>query len=439
MNISIFGLGYVGCVSAACLAAHGHRVVAVDVNHDKVEIINSGRSPIIEPGLEELIRAGWQSGNLRATQNANEAVAHGEVLLVCVGTPSDTNGNLNFTYIDRVCLDIAQALRELPGYKVIAIRSTLLPGTIEKRLIPLLTQASGLLAGKDYGIASNPEFLREGSAINDFNAPPFTVIGTLDAQAGAKLEELYQDLPAEIHRTDADTACMVKYACNAYHGLKVVFANEIGLLCKNAGVDGTRVMDIFVQDTSLNISPKYLRPGFAFGGSCLPKDLRALLYLAKHIDLQLPMLEAILPSNRLHIQNVAERILRDPHRTRVGMLGLTFKPGTDDLRESPIVQLVEILYGKGLSVKIYDNNVSLSKLIGGNKAFIEQVLPHISALLSTSLEEVVQNSDVIVVGHNLRDGGAYLTSLLTPGQLVIDLVKIEASLPHPAAYEGICW
>lgn len=439
MNISIFGLGYVGCVSAACLAAHGHRVVAVDVNHDKVEIINSGRSPIIEPGLEELIRAGWQSGNLRATQNANEAVAHGEVLLVCVGTPSDANGNLNFTYIDRVCLDIAQALRELPGYKVIAIRSTLLPGTIEKRLIPLLTQASGLLAGKDYGIASNPEFLREGSAINDFNAPPFTVIGTLDAQAGAKLEELYQDLPAEIHRTDADTACMVKYACNAYHGLKVVFANEIGLLCKNAGVDGTRVMDIFVQDTSLNISPKYLRPGFAFGGSCLPKDLRALLYLAKHIDLQLPMLEAILPSNRLHIQNVAERILRDPHRTRVGMLGLTFKPGTDDLRESPIVQLVEILYGKGLSVKIYDNNVSLSKLIGGNKAFIEQVLPHISALMSTSLEEVVQNSDVIVVGHNLPDGGAYLTSLLTPGQLVIDLVKIEASLPHPAAYEGICW
>ena len=339
MNVSIFGLGYVGCVTAACLASQGHRVVGVDINIDKVEAINNGKSPIIERGLGELIQTGRRSGNLRATQDAYEAVAHGDVLVICVGTPSDANGNLNFKFIDRVCIDIAQSLREVSGFKVIAVRSTLLPGTIDQRVIPLLTKESGKQVGEDFGVASNPEFLREGSAIDDFNNPPFTIIGTVDEQAGAMLEQLYRDIPAPIFRTDPNTACMVKYACNAFHGLKVVFANEIGQLCKKAGVDGTQVMDIFCQDTSLNISSRYLKPGFAFGGSCLPKDLRALLYLARHTDLQLPMLESILPSNRLHIQSVADIILSDPKRTKVGIIGLTFKPGTDDLRESPIVQL----------------------------------------------------------------------------------------------------
>lgn len=438
MNISIFGLGYVGCVTAACLASQGHRVIGVDINIDKVEAINSGCSPIIEHGLEELIREGRSSGNLRATHDADEAVAHGDVLFICVGTPSDANGNLNFKFIDRVCIEIGQSLREVPDYKVIAVRSTVLPGTIGQRVIPLLIKESGKQAGVDFGVASNPEFMRESSAINDFKTPPFTIIGEIDKRAGDMLEELYRDVPAPIFRTDPDTACMVKYACNAFHGLKVVFANEIGQLCKKAGIDGTRVMDIFCQDTSLNISPRYLKPGYAFGGSCLPKDLRALLYLARHADLQLPMLESIMPSNRLHVQRVVDMILKE-QRNGVGIVGLTFKPGTDDLRESPIVELVETLSGKGLKVRIYDKNVSLSRLIGANKAFIEQVLPHISTMMSDSMEEVVQSSDVIVVGHDLHDGVEQLFNLLRPDQLVIDFVKITSSKSHPAAYEGICW
>jgi GDP-mannose 6-dehydrogenase len=439
LNISIFGLGYVGCVTAACLASQGHRVIGVDINIDKVEAINNGCSPIIEPGLGELIRTSLRFGNLRATRDASEAVAHGDVLVICVGTPSDANGALNFKFIDRVCIDIAQSLREASGFKVIAVRSTLLPGTINQRVIPLLTKESEKQVGENFGVASNPEFLREGSAIEDFNHPPFTIIGSVDKRVGVMLEQLYRDIPAPIFRTDPNTACMVKYACNAFHGLKVVFANEIGQLCKKAGVDGTQVMDIFCQDTSLNISSKYLKPGFAFGGSCLPKDLRALLYLARHKDLQLPMLESILPSNRLHVQNVADIILSDPKRTKVGIIGLSFKPGTDDLRESPIVQLVETLNGKGLKVRIYDNNVSLSRLIGGNKAFIEQVLPHISSMMNDSMEEVVQSSDAIVVGHDLPDRGERLINLLKPDQLVIDFVKIAFGKSHHAAYEGICW
>jgi GDP-mannose 6-dehydrogenase len=439
MNISVFGLGYVGCVTAACLASQGHRVVGMDINIEKVDAINNARSPIIERRLEELIREGRSSGNLRATHDAHEAIEHGDVLLICVGTPSDANGNLDFKFIDRVCIDIAQSLREVSGYKLIAVRSTLLPGTIDQRIIPLLTKESGKQVGPGFGVASNPEFLREGSAISDFNSPPFTIIGTVDERAEAMLTKLYQDIPAPIFRTDPNTACMIKYSCNAFHGLKVVFANEIGQLCKKAGVDGTQVMDIFCQDTSLNISSRYLKPGFAFGGSCLPKDLRALLYLARHDDLQLPMLESILPSNRLHIERVADIIFRDPRQAKVGIIGLTFKPGTDDLRESPIVQLVEILNGKGLKVRIYDNNVSLSKLVGANKAFIEQALPHIAAMMRGSMDEVVQNSDVIVVGHDLHDSEEQLVSLLKPDQLVIDLVKIAYNKSHHAAYEGICW
>jgi GDP-mannose 6-dehydrogenase len=439
MNISIFGLGYVGCVSAACFASQGHKVVGVDINLEKVGAINNGRSPIIERGLEDLIRMGRDSGNLRATSDSREAVLHGEVLLLCVGTPSDANGSLNFKYIDRVCEEIGQTLREASGYKVIAVRSTTLPGTVSRRITPLLVEVSGKKAGHDFSVAGNPEFLREGSAIDDFNRPPFTVIGTTDTRAGDMLEQLYKQIPASVFHTDPDTACMVKYACNAFHGLKIVFANEIGQICKKEGIDGVKVMEIFCEDKVLNISPRYLKPGFAFGGSCLPKDLRAINYLAKHTDIQLPMLESILPSNRLLIQGVANQILADHKWSRIGVIGLTFKPGTDDLRESPVVELVEILSGKGLKVKIYDNNISLSKLIGGNKAFIEQALPHISCMISDSLEEVVQNSDAIIISHDLPDGGQTLLGLLRPGQLVIDLVKIKARISPPVEYDGICW
>ncbi len=439
VNISVFGLGYVGCVSAACLASFGHQVVGVDINNEKVESINNGHSPIIERGLDELIKSGKKNGNLSATQETQYAVIHGDVLLICVGTPSDPNGNLNYMYIDRVCNSIGQSLRDVSGYKLIVIRSTTLPGAIHQRIIPILTSASGKHAGEDFSVASNPEFLREGSAIDDFNHPPFTLIGTTEELAGDMLEQLYQNIPAPVYRTDPDTACMVKYASNAFHGLKVAFSNEIGQLCKKSGVDGMRVMEIFCKDTLLNISPRYLKPGFAFGGSCLPKDLRALNYLAKHSDLELPVLEAILPSNHLLIQNVANLIINNQKQKIVGIIGLTFKPGTDDLRESPIVELVEILSGKGFKVKIFDDNVSLTKLIGGNKAFIEQVLPHISSMMSDSLEEVVQNSEAIIVGHNLPDGGEQLQKLLKPDQLVIDLVKFAPNNIIPGKYEGVCW
>jgi len=439
MNICVFGLGYVGSVTAACLAARGHRVLGVDTNPAKVDALNAGRSSIIERGLDDLIGEGRRSGRLRATCLAEEAGVDADVFFICVGTPSDANGLHDFTFLDRVCVDIARILRQASAFKVVAVRSTLLPGTIDQRIGPLLTRESGKHSGRDFGLASNPEFLREGSAIEDFNHPPFTIIGTHDEQARETLVQLYREVPAPVFQTDPSTAAMVKYASNAFHGLKVVFANEIGLLCKQAGVDGTQVMDIFCRDESLNISPRYLRPGFAFGGSCLPKDLRALLHLARHADLELPMLESILPSNRLHVQRIADLILGRPGRTKVGVLGLTFKPGTDDLRESPVVQLVETLSGRGLEVRICDGNVSLSKLIGGNKAFIEQALPHISAMMRDSMEDVVLGSDVIVVSHALPDGGRQLASLLRPGQLLIDLVKLPSSVALPGAYAGICW
>jgi len=439
MEISVFGLGYVGTVTAGCLAAQGHQVIGVDVNPDKVEAINQGCSPVIEQDLDVLIRDAVQAGNLRATNDTSAAVIHSKVALICVGTPSNVNGKLNFTFLERVCTEIAHALRETTEYKVIAIRSTVLPGTCSTRLIPILARESGKEGGRDFGIVINPEFMREGSAIKDFNNPPFTLIGQMDVRAGDVLEKIYAGASAPIFRTDPDVACMVKYASNVFHGLKVVFANEIGQLCKKSGLDGTKVMDIFCQDRQLNISPNYLRPGFAFGGSCLPKDLRALLYLARHSDLHLPVLESILPSNRLQIQNVADRILHD-HRRRVGIIGLTFKPDTDDLRESPIVELVEILSGKGLQLKILDDNVILSRLVGGNKAFIESVIPHIAALMCDSMEEVVKGSDAIVVTHALKDGGEKLTSLLRPDQLLIDLVKIISDDVHCLAeYDGISW
>lgn len=439
MNVSVFGLGYVGSVTAACLASQGHKVVGVDVNADKVEAINNGQSPVVEPGLDRLIRDAVSIGNLSATQDAAAAVAHGDVCLICVGTPSTSNGGLNLEYVKRVCAQIGRALAGMKTYKVVALRSTVLPGTLGTRLTLILTGESGKRLGADFGAAVNPEFLREGSAIEDFRNPPLTLIGEVDQRSGDVLADLYASIPAPVFRTDPDTACLVKYASNAFHALKVTFANEIGRLCKEMGVDSAQVMEIFCQDTKLNISSRYLRPGFAFGGSCLPKDLRALLYLGRHSDLRLPVLESILPSNHLQIQKAVDLILRD-HRRKVGIIGLSFKPDTDDLRESPIVELAETLSGKGLEVKIYDENVNLSRLIGGNKAFIERVIPHISALMCASMEEVVESSDIIVVAHDLRDGRERLTDLLKPDQLLIDFVKIVSDGDcYPVAYEGICW
>jgi GDP-mannose 6-dehydrogenase len=439
MDISVFGLGYVGSVTAACLASHGHKVVGVDVNTDKVQAINSGQSPVVEPGLDHLIGNAVRVGNLSATRDAVAAVAHGDISLICVGTPSNSTGSVSLEYVERVCAEIGCALAGMQIYKVVALRSTVLPGTLSNCLIPILTKESGKRVGVDFGAAVNPEFLREGSAIEDFVNPPFTLIGQVDKRAGDVLAALYAHISSPVFRTGPDAACMVKYASNAFHALKVTFANEIGQLCKQQGVDSTQVMEIFCQDTKLNISSRYLRPGFAFGGSCLPKDLRALLYLGRHGDLQLSVLESILPSNELQIQKAIDLILGDNPR-RVGIMGLSFKPDTDDLRESPVVKLVETLSGKGLEVRIYDENVNLSRLVGGNKAYIERVLPHISALMCASMEQVVDNSDVIVVAHNSQDRRGRLIELLKPDQLLVDFVKVVSDGDScPSAYEGICW
>ncbi len=439
LKISIFGLGYVGTVTAACLASLGFDVIGVDVNPDKVDALNNGYSPIIEPGLEKLIQAGRMKGNLKATQAVDMAVSHGDVLLICVGTPSDENGNLNFEYLKRVCLEIAGYLRNESQYKLIVIRSTMLPGTIKNILAPLFSRESGKLPGKDFGVAINPEFLREGCAIDDFMNPSFTLIGAESEQDGDILAELYGHIPSPIYRTDSDSACMVKYASNAFHGLKVTFANEIGQICKKVGIDGTEVMNIFCQDTRLNISSRYLRPGFAFGGSCLPKDLRALQYLARHNDLDVPVLEAILPSNQKQIQNIVQLIFNYGIK-KVGIIGLTFKPDTDDLRESPMVELVEILSGKGVQIKIYDENVNLSKLVGKNKAYIDNAIPHIACLVSPSMAEVVECSEAVLLAHNIASVKEGLLKLLKPDQLLIDLVKIEMSAEQShSRYEGVCW
>lgn len=448
MNVTVFGLGYVGAVTAACFASQGHNVVGVDINPDKVAALNEGRSPVIEPGLEALIRSGVDAGRLSATQDVDAAVAHGDVLLICVGTPSKANGDLDLAYVERVSRQIGEALAAVPipaagdtdeGYKVVVLRSTALPGTLGNHLIPLVEAASGKRLGQGFGAAVNPEFLREGSAIGDFMHPAFSLIGEADPRSGEVLEQLYASIDAPIIHTNPDTACMVKYASNAFHALKVTFANEIGRLSKEVGIDSTEVMEIFAQDTNLNISSRYLRPGFAFGGSCLPKDLRAMLYLSRHKDLNLPVIEAILPSNAQQIREVADRVLANDHR-RVGVIGLSFKPNTDDLRESPIVELVEILSGKGMEVRIFDENVNLSRLIGGNKAFIERAVPHISALLTNSLAEVVANSDVIVLAHDPKDNRGQLVDLLTHDHLLIDFVKgMSQDDGSKAAYEGIYW
>ena len=439
MNVSVFGLGYVGSVTAACLASHGYRVMGVDINPDKVASINQGKSPIIERGLEDLIAETIHNGALKAVEDSGEAIRFADILFICVGTPSDSNGNLNFTYLDRICKEIGEVLKTVQGFKVVVIRSTLLPGILQSRLIPILESESGKSAGKDFGVCVNPEFLREGSAIDDFLNPSFTLIGQQDERSGSLLESLYAGINAPIYRTDTEAACFVKYACNSFHGLKVAYANEIGRICKAIGVDGTEVMEIFCKDTRLNISPRYLKPGFSFGGSCLPKDLRALTYLARHNDLKTPVLEAILPSNEVHTSAAVEMILAS-QKKKVGVIGLTFKPGTDDLRESPMVQLVEVFSGKGLHVKIFDKNVNISKLVGGNKAFIERVLPHISSLMCNAIDEVLQDSEIIVIAHGLSIEDKEKILHLPSDRVVLDLVRaFQPGDALPFGYSGLCW
>lgn len=438
MRICVFGLGYVGCVSAACLAHDGHTVIGLDVNPQKVDLVGSGRSPIIEPGLDELMEEAVQAGRLQVSFDSHAAVRSSDVSVICVGTPSNGNGSLNLQYIGHVCEEIGAALADAPSYHVVVVRSTVLPGTAREWLIPVLEQRSGRRAGVDFGVCMNPEFLRESSAIEDYYHPSQIVIGELDERSGDVARQLYAAVEAPVIRTGIETAEMVKYVNNAFHALKVVFANEVGNLCKALGTDGQQVMDIFLQDRRLNISPAYLRPGFAFGGSCLPKDIRALLYKAKERDLDCLLLNAVLPSNQRQIQRAIELVEARGQR-KVGVLGLSFKAGTDDVRESPIVPLIETLVGRGYQVSVYDEKVQLSRLVGANKSFLERELPHIATLMCSSVEEVVAQAEVVVIANNSAVFRQALP-LIREDQVLIDLVGIAGgSGDIRGVYEGICW
>jgi GDP-mannose 6-dehydrogenase len=438
MKVSVFGLGYVGSVSAASLAADGHEVVGVDVNADKVANINAGRSPIVEPGLGDLLARGVAQGRLRATTSTEDAIRSSEVSLLCVGTPSRRNGSLDLTYLERVCHQIGAALRDQPAYHVVVVRSTVLPGTTHEVVIPTLERESGKTYGDGFGVSVNPEFLREGTALKDFRRPPLTVVGHNHAADASGTIALYQAIDAPLVSTSIRVAEMMKYTSNTWHALKVCFANEIGNLCKKVGVDSHEVMDTFCRDEKLNLSAYYLKPGFAFGGSCLPKDVRALQYRAKEVDVELPLIQSILPSNRLQIQHAIDEVL-DTGKQNVGILGFSFKAGTDDLRESPIVILAEALLGKGRSLRIYDKNVSLARLVGANKDYIEKQIPHLSSLLCSTVNEVIDGSDVIVVGNAAPEFTEGVTAC-RPDQIIIDLVRLPLSGSLLAAdYRGLCW
>ncbi len=438
MRVSVFGLGYVGSVSAACFAEDGHEVVGVDVAPAKVAALNEGRSPIVEKGLDELIQANVANGRLRATVDTADAVRDTDLSLVCVGTPSRKNGSLDLTYLERVAEQIGAALRDKDGYHVVTIRSTVLPGTTHEVVIPALERTSGKKYGTGFGVSVNPEFLRESTAIADFRHPPLTLVGHNYRSDAEPTQALYAKVDAPLVATTIRTAEMIKYASNTWHALKVTFANEVGNLCKRLKIDSHEVMDIFCRDQKLNLSSYYMKPGFAFGGSCLPKDVRAMQYRAKEMDLEMPVIQAILGSNQMQIQHAIDEIV-DTGRKRVGLLGFSFKAGTDDLRESPIVILAEALLGKGFSLKIYDRNVSIARLVGANKDYINTQIPHLSSLLSDSIDDVVDGSDVIVVGNLAPEFSDALARTRTD-QIVLDLVRV--TIPRnqiPAEYRGICW
>jgi GDP-mannose 6-dehydrogenase len=438
-SISIFGLGYVGSVSAACFARLGHQVTGVDVSPAKVEMLQSGQSPIIEAQMDELAAEAHSSGRLLATTNSRQAILDSDVSFICVGTPSLRSGKLDLSHVEHVCREIGATLREKKRHHVIVLRSTVLPGTTESLVIPVLESASGLRAGVDFAVCYNPEFLREGTAVADFLQPPYTILGANEPEALAPVRLLYDGIPGAVFETTITVAEMVKYVSNAFHAVKVGFANEIGTLCKSLEVDTEAITRIFTSDTKLNISPAYLSPGFAFGGSCLPKDLRALTHRAKELDLSLPLLESVMPSNAEHLERAVEMTLQTG-KIKIALLGLSFKAATDDLRGSPQVALVKRLLGEGRQVKIWDKHVSLGRLVGSNRQYIEEFIPHIGSLLCSSLEEAVAAAEVVVVGTSeLKQDDLQL--ILKPEQIVIDLVNLaKGQRPDGGtSYEGICW
>jgi GDP-mannose 6-dehydrogenase len=437
MKLSIFGMGYVGTVSAACFADVGHEVIGIDTIPEKVNIINQGRSPVVEAGINVRIARAIRNGQLRATLDTEEAIAASDMSLVCVGTPGRPNGSLDLSHIKNVCQQLGRALKFRERYHLVVVRSTILPGTMAQTIVPTLEACSGKRAGHDFGVALNPEFLREGTSVQDFNHPPFTLIGTNDEEAAAALHPLYSHIDAPLITVGIEEAEMIKYASNSFHAVKVTFANEIGNICKGLGIDSHRVMEIFCRDTKLNISSHYLKPGSAFGGSCLPKDIRALLFRAKELDIDVPLLNSILVSNRMQSERAVDLVLGTGRRN-IGVLGLSFKVGTDDLRESPMVSLIETLIGKGLKLSIYDREVQLARLFGANRAYIEREIPHIASLMRSTVTEVVDSSEVIVIGKK-DDEFRQFVEAPQNGHMFIDLVRLFETGVERQDYQGICW
>lgn len=438
MRISIFGLGYVGAVSAGCLAKDGHTVIGVDPYQPKVDLINAGNTPVIEQDIGEIIQRAVADGLLSATQDVRRAVLETDISLICVGTPSQANGSLDLKYVRKVCEEIGAALREKQDFHVVVARSTMLPGSMRTVVIPTLEDASGKQAGKEFGVCNNPEFLRESTAVYDYYNPPKTVIGETDAAAGDRLASLYSHLDAPLVRTSVETAEMVKYTDNVWHALKVGFANEIGNICKAVGIDGHEVMEIFCKDTKLNLSPYYMKPGFAFGGSCLPKDVRALTYRARASDIDVPILNAIIPSNQKQIEKGLAMITGKASK-KVGILGFSFKAGTDDLRESPLVEVIERLIGKGYDIRLYDRNVKIASLVGANRDYILNHIPHISKLMVDSIDEVLAHADTVVIGNGAKEFSA-IAERIPAGKCIVDLVRITGRRSSSEdGYDGICW
>jgi GDP-mannose 6-dehydrogenase len=422
MRVSVFGLGYVGLVSAACFAREGHHIIGVDISHFKVDTINSGKSPVGESGLAELIAGMVSQRKLQATVDAHQAVMDSDLSLICVGSPSRPDGQVDLTQVERVCEQIGAALRTKADGHTVVVRSTVLPGTLERKVVPWLERASGKTAARDFVVCSNPEFLREGTSLEDFYAPPFTLVGADHESDAAVLRELYRTINAPVLVVETKTAEMIKYACNSFHALKVAFANEIGSLCAAMKIDGRQVMEALSEDTKLNISAAYLSPGFAFGGSCLPKDLRAFLYRAQELGVTVPLMSAIDPSNQMQIDRAVERVLTSGKK-RAGLLGLSFKPNTDDLRESPLVSLVVRLTEESLDVKVFDPDVSLTRLVGANRKYIEETIPHIASLTTETLAEVMEWCEVAIIGKACEEFRS-ITSQLREDQLVVDLAGL---------------
>jgi GDP-mannose 6-dehydrogenase len=437
MKIAVFGLGYVGSVCAACLATAGHEVIGVDVNQTKVDLINNGEAPVVEDRLDQRLRSAVAQGALRATTNVDFAIGQSDMAWICVGTPALNNGTVILSQVERVAQEIGTALAVRKPFYVIVLRSTVLPGTLRHKIGPMIEAHAGKRAGIEFGMCYNPEFLREGNAVDDFERPPKIVIGASDDRSGELLAEVYRQFDAPLFRLSIEEAELVKYVDNSWHALKVTFANEIGMLAREVGVDGARVMAVFSRDSKLNISPSYLRPGFAFGGSCLPKDLRAITHFARTWGIDLPVLDAVLPSNFRTLEE-GVRLVVERGRRRIGLFGLSFKPGTDDLRESPLVDLAERLLGKGFDVRIFDAGVNTARLIGANRRSIEERIPHLASLMVDAEESLIAHAEVVVLGHC---AGAKLDfeAILVAGKTIVDLCGIGRQCVGREGYHGIGW